>query len=421
MRNLPNVYCSYSPGMPVLNGTPGSLLEVYKACLVTGTTKVAFGNIVVANGIAKLTAVTENQVFFNGSTIAIEGCDEPNLNVTVAVESHSTTGFTFKTTVADGTYGGSIKINQPGSGWQILFSGTNEAVFVSGNLDSLGVCIKISDINAYHATVDVYENMSSLTVGVNKLNIPVMFDDNRTLRIVKSGYANATPVHWWLIADNTNVHFSNDRWDASTTQVPFDQFLGGFVFSWGQFQSYTDSDKKNFFITGQRCYTGTSNGSYYSTYNFNIGYYANTTPTDGYCHGAVLTESLRSTRGWMKLYVSTFIAPFTNNSAISGRNSNYKMSMRSRPNFLVADYMFVGHGPTKGTLIDSVILGRPREVKFHNGAVFGQTRNFDIDIIDGKKFINLPIYFYYTTRTYGSIDIASCGMLPFLIGEKWGD
>ena len=65
------------------------------------------------------------------------------------------------------------------SGWQILFSGTNEAVFISGNLDSLGVCVKVTDVNAYYTNLDFYENIPVPLQGMNADNyeIYVMYQD----------------------------------------------------------------------------------------------------------------------------------------------------------------------------------------------------------------------------------------------------
>lgn len=421
MRNLPNIYSSYCPGTPAMNGVPGSLLEVYKACLVNGTSKVSFNNIVVANGVATIKAVVEGQVYFNGSRITIEGCDEPLLNGTVEVSAHNLTTFSFKTTVADGTYGGAIKINQPGAGWQILFSGTNEAVFISGNLDSLGVCLKIIDTNAYQATVEVYENMTSLTAGINRLNWETMYDSGRHYRICKSGYANAVAQHYWLAADNTNCHISIDRQDSSTLSVAFENFVGGPIMSWGQFESFAEADKKNFFITGLCGYVSSGNGNYNSTYNYNIGWYANTTPTDSYLHMAILTNSLKGIRGWMKGYVSAQPAPFLNNSQASGALVGNRLSYKLKPNFLTTDYLITGHGPSRGTMIDPLLMGYIKETKFYNVAAYGALRNFSIDEINGKRYINLPTLYYYTTRSSNTAPQAQLGLIPMLVGEKWGD
>jgi hypothetical protein len=424
MRNLPNVYSSFCPGAPILNGTPGSFLEVIKACLVNGTTKVSFPNIVVANGIAKIMAVTEGQVFYNGSRIAIEGCDEPLLNVTTEVDSHNSTSFSFKTTVADGTYGGSIKINQPAAGWKILFSGTNEAVLVSGNLDSLGVCVKISDIGAYNVVLEFWENMTSLTTGTNKADLTALYDNNRQARIGKAYAANATPVAWWLIADNTNVHFANDRWDSGTITPTPDIFAGGYPTSWGEFEAFSESDKKNFYYSGPKCYASTANGTYDSTYAWSLGYFSNNTPSDTYMSGIVLTETLRNSRGWMKLFPASSAIPYMNVSVVSGGAKAFKASYKMRPNLLYTDYVMVAHGPQRNSassqMHDPVVLGTIKETKFANNAPWGNTPNFSIDKINGKRYINLPIFIYYPFRSNTSFDQNNVGIMPFLIGESWG-
>ena len=421
MRNLPNVYSSYCPGAPVLNGTPGSMLEVLRTCLVNGTAKVSFNNIVVLNGIATIKAVTEGQVYFNGSRIAIEGCDEPLLNVTVEVDSHTAQTFSFKTTVADGTYGGSIKINQPGAGWQILFSGTNEAVFISGNLDSLGVCVKVTDVNAYYTNLDFYENMTSLTAGVGKADIAGMFDNTRMSRIAKSGFANANPIAWWLIADNTNVHFANDRIDLGTTTPPLDFFLGGMPVSWGQFESFADADKKNFFYSGPKVLSTTTSGAYDSTYVAGLGYFFNTTPGDANTQAIVLTDTMRNSRGWMKLYVSSCPNPYFNSTMVSGGTRGIRPSYKLNPNYLYSDYIFVANGPQRGAMLDSLMVGTIKETKFISSSSWGQSKNFGIQTFNGKRYVCVPIYMYYYTRPNASIDYTSLGVMPFLIGEKWGD
>lgn len=423
MRNLPNVYSSFCPGAPVLNGTPGSLLDVYKACLVTGTAKISFTGITVANGIARVMAVTEGQVFLNGSRIAVEGCDEPLLNGVFEVDSHNSTSFTYKTTAADGSYGGQIKINQPGAGWQILFTGTNEAVFVSGNLDTLGVCIKISDLTAYTAVFEFYENMTSLTAGVNRADLNGLYGGNRHARISKSYGANANPVAWWLVADNTSCHFANDRWDSNTTTPTIEQFVGGMPFSFGEMSAMAESDKKNFYYNGPSATTGTSNGVYDSNYTFSIGYFRNTTPTDSYTHGCVLTETSKNTRGWMKLYVSATPAVYTNDSAVSAGNKLFRQSYKLRPNFLLAEHFMVGYGPSRYTSVlgDQILLGTLKETKFMNNGNWGQVKNFGIETINGKRYVMVPIFFYYTARSSTTIDFNSVGLMPILIGESWGD
>ena len=55
MRNFPNVYCSFSPGMPVINGIPGSLVDMLKKVLTNGTDLFSFPEIKVLDGVATIT------------------------------------------------------------------------------------------------------------------------------------------------------------------------------------------------------------------------------------------------------------------------------------------------------------------------------------------------------------------------------
>lgn len=421
MRNLPNLYTTFHPGSTIINGTPGSLVETLRTTLVTGTSKVSFTNIKVLNGVATLDAPADNKTYFNGSRIQIEGCAEPLLNGIWEIDSHQVRTFSFLTTVADGTYGGSILVNQPGAGWQILFSGTNEAVFISGNLDTLGICIKVIDINAYYATIELYENMTSLTVGVNKFENAIL-GTTRVIRINKSGFATATSVNYWIMADNTSFHISIDRTDSGTVTPTLDIFAGGFITSFGQLETFDSEDKRNFYFSSQPILASNTTGTYEAVTAYQIGSFLSETPSNSNCNGVILLSGQVKSKGWQRLALLSTLFPYTNLARKSGGVTRFGMSSRAKNNYLLTDYAAMTFDPVSTTsLNDPRFCGYLAETKFANQVLVGNVKNFSKITVGGKKYICLPTNHDTAYRPSNNYTPSNFGIVPFLISEKWGD
>ena len=419
MRNFPNVYCSFSPGMPVVNGIPGSLVDMLKKVLTNGTDLFSFPEIKVLDGIATITALTENQVFFNESTISITGCDEPLLNGIKTVRNHGPMFFDFETTAADGTYGGSIKINQPGAGFTILYTGTNEVVFISSNLDTLGVCIKVKDTNASYADIEIYESMTSLNEGINKFD-PTKIATNRIFRIRKSSLANTTPMNWWLVADNTNCHFIIERRTALNND--WQKFYGDMIISFGECVSFNKSYNKNFFFTCPPSLTTVTDANYTSNNANLLG-----VSQDGVfsAFGERYTGCYISNNDYQQYKMGCFQSNVqVNNTSsyyiLSGAERNIDFKTITPLSFFVTP--FILYNAELGVPQSAQPAGYLYESLFINQKITNWQEKFKIGVINGKKYILLPFY-YNSAPLANSTPTMGCdfGLIPFLIGEKWGN
>lgn len=414
MRNFPNVFCSFSPGMPIINGIPGSFLEAIKKILINGTDKASYTSITVQDGKAYVTALADYQVFFNGSTINIEGCNEPLLNGFKTIEGHSKYNFWFTTTAADGAYDGAIKINQPPCGWEILYSGTNEAVIISSNLDTLGVCIKIKDTNSTYAEVEIYESMSSLTVGVNKFN-PSFFASNRVFRIVKSGTANSSAMNWWLIADNTSVHLSIDR--KNNVNNNFSYYFGDYVISFGQCNSLDKAYSKNFYYLQTQTRNSDSEG-YYDLTGSIVGIcYPNSywTNIDRYTGCFISNNNFQN---WKLSTLNCGLGGSPGNWTLSGSRNNFNFYEDIPVETLVTPHILLTTEVyTAGAAIPTGII---KEALFIATNQYGNKEKFSLEVINGKKYILLPLNVKGWADSPGTTyNGENLGLVAFLLDSKW--
>jgi len=117
------------PGAPVLSGTPGALISLLDALLVTGFGLRTATSVVVAGGVATVT-LSSNALNANllHSVILVDGVAAPmaDLNGEQRVTAASTTTLQFATAVADGTATGTITVKSAPAGWEKLYSGTNK-------------------------------------------------------------------------------------------------------------------------------------------------------------------------------------------------------------------------------------------------------------------------------------------------------
>jgi hypothetical protein len=414
MRNKPNIYCSFCPGAPIINGVPGSFLETLKAVLINGTTPVSYPNIVVLDGVAKITALSDYQVFFNEATIVVEGCDEPLCNGKVVVLEHGQNYFCWETEAADGTYGGNIKVRQPPAGWELLFSGTNDAVIASGNMDSLGINVRIIDTNARQATLEFYEHMTSLTAGINKVD-PVAVGGSGNMFVAnKSYYASTMLNHWWIVADNTTVHV-NIEIHATTAVATWNDIHGNATFSFGELELFAENNNKNFYFQSYRGST-TFNGYLmgYSNWNYNLGtqgvYSANGTYNSSFI---LYNDYDRYIARQLFLCTPTFGVDSVNRP--SGNYSNIAFNSTVMPeNFATEYYAFSMLG--SGTFS---LLGKVVEARHYNVNCYPMFEKYKIAMINNKKYINLPVHMPFSNSDlilFGNQDV---GLLPILISDVW--
>ena len=89
------------------------------------------------------------------------------------------------------------------------------------------------------------------------------------------------------------------------------------------------------------------------------------------------------------------------------------------PSFLVSPYIFyTSDFANNGS---SQPVGYLKECLFYKTFLTSYVDKMSIETINGKKYINLPIFFGSNARTANSFNYYDSGLVPFLIGEKWGD
>jgi hypothetical protein len=196
------------PNAPVCNGVPGAWLDVLRKCLIGGWTAFDVPTITVENGIGSFTLPQNSGTLPDYCRITLSGCDEPLLNVTHTIIKGYAGGLCeFETNVADGTYGGSTKGTPEAAGWELLYTGTNQAVIRSGNLESSRAVVQITDTNA---------TTCSFEFAYDATNVSNLIDSSRLLYnydkcFLKSFNAVANDRRpWFIVADNTTVYMFND-------------------------------------------------------------------------------------------------------------------------------------------------------------------------------------------------------------------
>jgi hypothetical protein len=239
MRNLPRVYTSFMPNAPILNGVPGALLDVLKKCLVGGWTPFDILGITVASGVATIQMAATSASLPDYCRLVISGCDEPQLNKEWSITRGGNTTATFETTVADGTYGGAIKAAPEAAGWDLLFSGTNEAIIRSSNTDSSGTVVKITDVNATTAGFEFGYDAR----GINEIIDAARAVDNVERNVLKA--RNADPSRfsgWYVVCDNTTVYFLTDTFTPGGSNPHTRPMLNGGRLNY--FGDYISNDRQ---------------------------------------------------------------------------------------------------------------------------------------------------------------------------------
>ena len=416
MRNIPNVYSSWMPGAPKLSGTPGSWVEIMKKCLVAGFDPVTVSSITVLNGLATITSPAEDKNYFVGCQLNISGCTEPLLNKNVSITKNAFNSFCFVTTVADGTYGGTIKVKLLAAGWETMFTGTNVACFRSLNLDGMGVVAKVTDTNAKFATFDFYENMTTISAGTNRLNIAtVQNNTTMTLKFFKAYNADAVEQHWWLIADNSTVYFCCDPVYVNDLLLSkqIDAFIGALVHGFGMIGSNDPILKKNFAVLWPYY------DSYdypYSAISFRPGMFINNTLSYTSNSAILFDESPVTESRWLRLVVNYYGMPIQSNR-ISGTLNEFNIFFNDRVDGLVAKPTYFFSSPLNTA--SSVLLGTSNDHRYYCNQTVSVLKNFSSSKLFGKTYINLPHSVNTSGRAITTITTSSLGIMPFLVNETW--
>lgn len=413
MRNMPRVYTSFMPNAPILNGVPGAFLDVIKKCLTGGWTPFDVLSIVVANGKATMTYGSSNTSLPDYCRLIISGCDEPQLNKDWTIIRGGDTEATFETTVADGTYGGSIKAVPENAGWELVFSGTNEAVIKSGNSDGSGTMVKIVDQNATTASFDFALDAKS----INELIDYARAYDNVERVVLKS--RNADPSHfrgWWIVCDNSTVYICTDMFTPGGSIQHSRPMLQGGRLSWfGDYISSNKQDNEAFGGYFQPLGTGATAN------NLNYG---NASPqwsgvwSEDWNTGRPVIRLNQSAYG--KWYWSIYNAspdPTNNTWRLNGSTSNLDIGYVSsveKANRRVPIYGRVS-GPGSALSCFGHLAGY-RYSDYHIRAIFMPFTSSKDE--DGVAYLYAPMD--HSNRDNNAYNETYC-MAPFVINRKWDE
>ena len=193
-------------GAPVLSGTPGAVIALLDACLITGFNSKTVDSLVVAGNIGTITISAGGHGFGVDDIIAISGAAPTALNTEFKVLTATSTALTFATTgIADQTATGTITVKfAPIGGWTKPFSDTNKAVYQSIDVNASGGLLRVDDTAAIFAPVRAYETMSDIDTGSNMTPTTEQQSD---FGISKSNAVDASARKWALVADKTMVYF----------------------------------------------------------------------------------------------------------------------------------------------------------------------------------------------------------------------
>ena len=246
-------------GAPVLNGTPGTLIAVLDAFLLTGWGAATAISVEVLDGVG--TAIFNAGITFTQhAVVAISGATPAALNGEARVLTSAGDRITFETDAPNGTATGSIVFKfAPQGGWEKAFSGTNKAVYRSTDAQSAKHCLRVDDAGTTTARVVGYEAMSDVDSGVGPF--PTAAQVSGGGYVHKSTVASAQSIPY-IFAASARTALWSVRVGAGTWSSVTPGNLRGFGAAvalapggdaWASFLSVSCSSSLNFFDSGSLC------------------------------------------------------------------------------------------------------------------------------------------------------------------------
>lgn len=200
-------------GAPVLNGTPGSFIELLRKCLVQGFGEVTALSATIQDGWCTIN-FNDQESFEIRRVVEVSGANVTSINGEQRVEESTPTSIRFKTLESNQPVTGTIKVKYaPVGDWTIPFEGVNEAVFKSSNTNSSETYFHVDDRGAYCALITAYKKMGSLNngyVSTPKKNVG-------PITVFKSIQANTNRVWWDLFGDYAGFYFFVSRNEATNS------------------------------------------------------------------------------------------------------------------------------------------------------------------------------------------------------------
>ncbi len=237
-------------GAPVLNGTAGSLISVLDACLVNGFNARAIDSIVVTNGIATAT-VSAGHGYTADHVVLISGATPAALNGEQRITAVTQTTFSFAVSgVPDGSASGTIAAKIAPLGFEKPFSGTNLAVYRSGDMLSTRMLLRVDDTDARNARVVGYETMTDINTGTGPFPASTQISGGGYWP--KANSTSTTARAWTIIGDGRAFYLH-----VNTRDNPATRGITGTVLGFGDFLSLRSGDTYGAFLA---CFDGEYSG-----------------------------------------------------------------------------------------------------------------------------------------------------------------
>lgn len=265
---------------PVLNGTPGSFINLLRKCLIEGFGESAAITGEILNGVCTL-QFNGGESFDKDKIVLITGSGIASIDGEQRVTSSSNNSISFPTLEDDGLITNPVTVKYaPVGGWITPYTGTNVAAFKATALDSSGVYFRIDDTTSRYASMRMYNTMS----GINEGGGDVPFESSNPCYFYKSGYENADPKIWELVSDDYTCYFGSNKYYAPSELYTRSIGYSGF----GDYVCLKSKHTNNAFIlaTTNSTYNNSATSCYvcgimhdYNNSGFNVIRYRN--PTTG--------------------------------------------------------------------------------------------------------------------------------------------
>lgn len=331
-------------------GTAGYLTTFLYAALETGFNTKTVSSITVTANVATVTTSTAHGYLVN-DVVRISGANESVFNDDVLIATvPSTTTFTFALTTATASATGTISCCIAPLGFTRVYLGTNKAVFRAQSGSRL--YLRIDDTNALYSVVSVYETMTTVDSGTNKMG---------DVYIKKSASANTTPVEFYLIGDDRTFYlFVN--WNATA--------CGGFAF--GDFNSFVVGDVYNCLLFG---YSASA-----PTYVYSSQYFTYVTFNNTYVTGQYLMKNFDGGT----INAPVFKANFASGQMGYGTNFFFPNPLDGSMRLLPIELIESTSGYHRGTM-----RGLFSPLESSNGMFSSNDRTI---VISGKTYLAIKLY-----------------------------